>query len=329
MRKPIFPILAATIIFTFITIGLPRLHPDAFGTNEASDSASAPKKTSGGVGGVFKAIGRFFGGKKKSSKDSELAEADTTVVATVENGPTAVVAKRVTDTNNEAVETVVTAQVENGPRPVADITPADDVNSEEHRARGKAFLNEGKNTMAIVELTSALEKNPKLADAQLMLAIAYVRNGYNELAREAYRKADGSKQNSQLVNDLGYGFYLNDRYKQAVDCLKQAARLAPNNSLIRTNLALAQFKLGKYNEAEKNFTLANGEYDAHFNMAMMFERAGKKQLAIQHFESARRISATPIVLSQLADLYKATGRNAESDSATRAVTAANGDSVNR
>jgi Flp pilus assembly protein TadD len=329
MRKPIFPILAATIIFTFITIGLPRLHPDAFGTNDASDSASAPKKKSGGIGGVFKAIGRFFGDKKKSSKDSDAAADDTTVAAEVQRGSSSMAVKRVIDKDNQAFETVVTAQIENGPRPVADITPADNLNSEEQRARGKAFLNEGKNTMAIIELSSALEKNPKLTDANLMLAIAYVRMGFNEQARMAYRNSDGSQRNPQLVNDLGYGFYLNGRYKQAVDCLKQAARLAPNNSLIRTNLALAQFKLGKYSEAEKNFALANGEYEAHFNMAMMFERAGKNEQAILQFESARRISATPIVLNQLANLYKVTGRSGEPEATPRAVRVADVDSVNR
>jgi Flp pilus assembly protein TadD len=140
------------------------------------------------------------------------------------------------------------------------------------------------------------------------------------MATQHYFRASSAKQEDpQLLNDLGYALYLNGNYKQAVERLKRAARVAPQNRLIRNNLALALFRLGKYDEAQKNFITANGEFDGHSNMATMFQRAGMNDRAIRQLETARRIEPTPSILDQLANLYEMAGRREEAQEARRAA----------
>jgi tetratricopeptide (TPR) repeat protein len=124
------------------------------------------------------------------------------------------------------------------------------------------------------------------------------------------------------LNNLGFSLYQNGNYRAAVDRLKRAARLAPTDQRILNNLALAQCRLGKYEDAYRNFARAGGELTGRLNTAALLERLGRDEEAIRYYESARRLEPnSSITLRRLVDLYRRVGRTNESDDARRALTA--------
>ena len=111
------------------------------------------------------------------------------------------------------------------------------------------------------------------------------------------------------LNTSASSLYLNGNYRAAVTRLKRAAKLAPADERIWNNLALAQCRLGKYDDAYKSFARSGGEYQGRLNVAAMLERAGREEQAIEHYEAARRVQpAAEFVLRRLAELYARNGQ---------------------
>jgi Flp pilus assembly protein TadD len=163
---------------------------------------------------------------------------------------------------------------------------------------------------AIASLSRAASLDPRLAEAHSLLAVAYDRKGLHDRARESYDRAvDVNENDAQALNNLGYSLYLNGNYRAAVDKLKKAAKLAPGDGRILNNLALAQARLGKYDDAYRNFARAGGEFNGHANVAALLIRAGREEKAVEHLEQARRLQPdAQNVLRQLAEAYERAGR---------------------
>lgn len=214
----------------------------------------------------FKAIGRLFGrGKKDDNKLHRLSEKD---VKKFEASPLT----RVVDANYAAPEPSSNAEM----------------GATERLERGRALLDNSKLNEAIAELSLATSVDPKLAEAHNLLGVAYHRKGLPELARKSFEtslKLD--KKNPQTLNNLGYLLYNNGDYKAALDPLKKAARLAPDDARILNNLALTQSQLGKFDDAYKNFARAGGEIEGRLNVANRLEIAGRSDEAREHYEAAR------------------------------------------
>jgi Flp pilus assembly protein TadD len=193
-------------------------------------------------------------------------------------------------------------------------------------ARGRALLEEGRLNEAIAELSRAASLDPRLSQAHSLLAVAYDQKGLHDRAKESYARAvDVNDHDPDALNNLGYSLYLNGNYRAAVDKLKRAARLAPGDARILNNLALAQVRLGKYDEAYRNFARAGGEFNGHANVAALLIRMGRDDKAAEHLEAARRLQPSSAnVLRQLAELYERTGDKAKAEDARRALQAADG-----
>jgi Flp pilus assembly protein TadD len=268
---------------------------------EAGADAPTPKKKGGGLfGKIFKAplraVGRLFGKDddkglaRMNEKDSERFES------------TAVL--RVEDRDNE--------------RPAP---PAEGGSARDYLERGRALLEEGRLNDAIAELSRAASLDPKLSQAHSLLAVAYDRKGLHDRAEDSYKHAIEVNENDpQALNNLGYSLYINGNYRAAVDKLKRAARLAPTDARVLNNLALAQVRLGKYDDAYRNFARADGEFDGHSNLAALLVRMGRDDKAVEHFEAARRLQPNSRnVLRQLAEIYERSGRKDKADEAREAL----------
>jgi Tfp pilus assembly protein PilF len=97
-------------------------------------------------------------------------------------------------------------------------------------------------------------------------------------------------------------------------------KLAPTDERILNNLGLALCRLGKFDEAYKNFARAAGPYTGNLNIARMLERFGREDDAINYYEAARRIDPnSTFALRRLADLYKRTGHQEQSQAASHAL----------
>ncbi len=268
----------------------------ATGTTEdtaAAANADAPKKKGNRFArffkAPFKAVGKLFGGeddKMRRMSEGDAAKFESAPLMRVEDSRTATGGKSADDAGGTA---------------------------KDYLARGRARLDEGQLNEAIRELARAVSLDARLAEAHNLLAVAYDRKGLHERARESFERALDRETDAQTLNNLGYSLYLNGNYRAAVERLKRAAKLAPTDERIWNNLALAQCRLGKYDDAYKSFARAGGEYNGRLNVAAILERAGRDEQAIEHYEAARRLQpASDLVLRRLVELY---ARNGHSDRA--------------
>jgi Flp pilus assembly protein TadD len=273
---------------------------------EAGADAQAPKKKGGGLFGKilkapFKAVGRLFG--KDGDGDGRVT--------------------RMTERDAEHFESAAVVRVEDrdNTRPAP---PAEGGSARDYLERGRALLEEGRLNDAVAELSRAASLDPKLSQAHSLLAVAYDRKGLHERAEDSYKHAIEVNENDpQALNNLGYSLYLNGNYRAAVDKLKRAARLAPADARVLNNLALAQVRLGKYDDAYRNFARAGGEFNGHSNLAALLVRMGRDDRAVEHFEAARRLQpGSQNVLRQLAELYDRTGRKDKADEARQSLQSA-------
>jgi Flp pilus assembly protein TadD len=244
----------------------------------------------------FRAIGHLFGRGKGDGKPKRMTEKDA---AKFESAPVT----RVSDSRSpEKEKTIVSGS------------------ARDHMVAGRALLLTGRVNEAIAELSLAVSLDPRLSEANNLLGLAYDRKGLGERAKESYEKAVSIEEDAQTLNNLGFSLYQNGNYRAAVDRLKRAAKLAPGDQRILNNLALAQSRLGKYDDAFKSFARAGGELAGRMNVATMLERAGRDEEAIKHYEAALRLRPkSSIALRRVSELYQRAGRVAEAQVARQAL----------
>ncbi|MFL6332897.1 MAG: tetratricopeptide repeat protein [Pyrinomonadaceae bacterium] len=271
---------------------------------EAGSDAAAPKKKGGGLFGrilkaPFKAVGKLLG---RGGDDGKLA--------------------RMTEKDAEHFESTGVERIEDRDHQRPELKD-EGGDARDYLERGRALLEEGQLNEAIAELSRAVSLDPKLSQAHSLLAVAYDRKGLHDRAEDSYRRSiDVNDRDPQALNNLGYSLYLNGNYRAAVDRLKRAAKLAPDDARILNNLALAQVRLGKYDDAYRNFARAEGEFNGHANLAALLIRAGREEKAVEHLEAARRLQPeSQNVLRQLAEVYEHTGRGEKAADARQTLAA--------
>jgi Flp pilus assembly protein TadD len=243
----------------------------------------------------FKAAAKLFGGD--DDKVRRLSEKD---VAKFESAPL--------------------LRVEDGRTASAESNTDEGGAAKDYLARGRARLDEGRLNEAIRELSRAVSLDARLAEAHNLLAVAYDRKGLHDRARESFERALDHDADAQTLNNLGYSLYLSGNYRAAIARLKRAAKLAPADERIWNNLALAQARLGKYDDAYKSFARSGGEYQGRLNVAAMLERAGREDQAIEHYEAARRLQPqSAFVLRRLSELYARNGHSDHAEHIRRAL----------
>jgi Flp pilus assembly protein TadD len=180
-------------------------------------------------------------------------------------------------------------------------------------------LNAGKVNEAIAELTAAQSVDPKSAEIQNLLGIAYGSKGMNDRALKAFEAAvRADKDNARYLNNYGYLLLQTSNFEAALKQLKRAAKLSPNDARIWNNLAIAQCQREKFDEAYQSFVRAVGEYNAHVNMGAQLLAQGRGQEAIKHLEVANSLRPESVeVLARLAGLYRMTGRITDAENARR------------
>src|SRR5215203_3518233 len=276
--------------------------PDAIVLEDSGSEAGVdqPKKKGGNkvvkvLTAPFKAFGRLFGGDD-TNKVHRMTEKDAERFETV--GIT-----RIEDARNQSIK--------------KDTSSA---SAKEHLEAGREYLLESRYSEAISELSLAASLDPKLTEAHNLLGVAYDKKGFGDRAKESFERAVKMEEVADTLNNLGFSLYQNGNYRAAVDRLKRAAKLAPNDERILNNLGLALCRLGKIDEAYKAFTRATGPLTGNLNTAKMLERFGREDNAIRYYEAAREIDPNNMMaLRRLADLYQRVGRATESDAARAAL----------
>jgi len=300
--------VAATAMWSASTIQREG-DPDAIVLEDSGAEAGnvdQPKKKGNKVVKVltapFKMFGRLFGGDD-TNKIHRMTEKDAERFESA--GLT-----RIEDANNHPVK--------------RDTSQA---SAKEHLEAGREYLLENRYSEAITELTTAASLDPKLTEAHNLLGVAYDKKGFADRARDSFERAVKMEEDADTLNNLGFSLYQNGNYRAAVDRLKRAAKLAPQDERILNNLGLAYCRLGKIDEAYKAFSRAMGPLTGNLNTAKMLERFGREDDAIRYYEAARQIDPmNSFALRRLADLYQRVGRATDSEAvrATLALAQNNG-----
>ena len=332
------------------------VHADANGDAQqtAQDANDAPPKKRGNaflraLGAPFRALARLFGGDSKKNSTARNASTPTPqrtqTAVVIEPTPTP---ERVIEGGQQTQATPAPVQQRNADerhvrpevaggntptfteRPAPTATPAlpqpEDAITftplvegvpRDALSQGRALLERGQTADAIAQLSAAAVNSPDLITANNLLGLAYDRLGRHDEAQIAYERAlAAAPADAPTLNNLGYSLYLSDRYLAALTRLKQAARLDPASPQVANNLALVYGRLGKFDDAFKNFTRAHGEFYARVQTAALLEEAGRDRDAIKHFELARRLDPTNAeILRRLINLYVRTGQPGKAEDA--------------
>ena len=303
--------IAATAMWSASTIQREG-DPDAIVLEDSgaeAGNAEQPKKKGNKVVKVlaapFKMFGRLFGGGDDTNKVHRMTEKDA------ERFESAGVT-RIEDANNKPVKHDSTLS-----------------SAKEHLEAGREYLLQGNYNDAISEFSMATSLDPKLTEAHNLLGVAYDKKGFNDRARDSFERAVKMEEDADTLNNLGFSLYQNGNYRAAVDRLKRAAKLAPQDERILNNLGLAYCRLGKIDEAYKAFSRAMGPLTGNLNTAKMLERFGREDDAIRYYEAARQIDPmNSFALRRLADLYQRVGRATDSEAARAALALASNNGAN-
>lgn len=99
---------------------------------------------------------------------------------------------------------------------------------------------------------------------------------------------------------LGNSFSLQRETDQALKCFKRAIQLDPNSAYAHTLRAHEHVSNDAYEAAQDSFRLAirvdNRHYNAWYGLGMVFMRLGNIDMAEYHFERARKINPSNVVL---------------------------------
>lgn len=307
-----------------------------------ADDADQPKKKGNAfvrvISAPFRAIGRLFGGGKKTGetakKKREASHAARTKSASVAPKGGGEKAFEASASGSVAVESGVAplnvaganivrpeaAETNAAPKPPRWIPFIEGI-GRDPLSQGRALLQHGYANEAVSELLVAAVVGPDLVEANALLGLAYNRLGNHAAAIESHRRALSLAPNdAQIINNLGYALSLNGQHQDALKTLKRAARLSPGDPYVLNNVAHVQARLGKFSEAYKSFARVVGEYHARLKTAEMLEEAGRTDEALKQYEAARKIEPnSPALLERLAELYERTGRQREAEAARRAL----------
>ncbi|WP_406700658.1 tetratricopeptide repeat protein [Singulisphaera sp. Ch08] len=95
-----------------------------------------------------------------------------------------------------------------------------------------------------------------------------------------------SPDDARVWNDSGYSYYLQSRWADSERNLKTAAKLAPDDVRIQTNLGLTLAAAGKTDEALIALSKAGGNAIAHANLGYLLAAMGQTEQARAHYQTA-------------------------------------------
>lgn len=116
---------------------------------------------------------------------------------------------------------------------------------------------QGDDRLARETYLKARELDPRSAFVHHRLAAVSDRLGDFQTAEYYYRLAlEGAPTDPDLLNDLGYSYYLSGRLSAADAALRQCLQIAPQHARAHNNLGLVLARLGRADESLAEFQRA-------------------------------------------------------------------------
>jgi hypothetical protein len=132
-------------------------------------------------------------------------------------------------------------------------------------------------------------------------SLAVMTHQRNEIWREpvAFWSDVVAKNASSVAakNNLANALLANAEFARAEPLLRSAVKLEPRDARVRSNFAVSLFSLGRLDEAAAHLRIALRQRpdlaEAHFLLAQILEKQGRRSLARQHYQRATRLQLRP------------------------------------
>jgi tetratricopeptide (TPR) repeat protein len=175
-------------------------------------------------------------------------------------------------------------------------------------ATAEVLEKKGHDREALLEYQRAREKNPRLPGLSRRVAALYARTGNMEAARLEYLAAlQEQPRDADLLNDVGYCYYLSRDGKNAENYLRSALAANPNHQRAWVNLGKVLVLLNRTDESCAAFGRVVSPAEASANVGILLAKEGKIIEARQALNRA---------LMQQPDLQSARAMLAQLDAAT-------------
>ena len=140
---------------------------------------------------------------------------------------------------------------------------------------------------------SIIKRYPNSQAANHRLGVVYAKQGQFKFAEHHLSKAlETGPMTPEILTDVGYLYYLQDRLVDSEATYRRALELNPNFKSAHNNLAIALGEQGKYEESLKHFRLAVNDAQAIANLAFIQSQMGDEDLAKQNYHRALALDGT-------------------------------------
>ncbi len=184
-----------------------------------------------------------------------------------------------------------------------------------HLDLARGYLAQGDTDRARSPLETALKIDPKSADALVLMAVLYQREGDATLAEDSYKKAlRYHPSHPQALNNYATFLYSQERYEEAVEPLRKLVRNPdyPARAQAYENLGLTELKVGHREPAREAFlrslSLSNDQPRSSLELADLAFQDGEVEAAQAYFDAFRvQARQTPRSLCLGIELARAEG----------------------
>jgi Flp pilus assembly protein TadD len=144
-----------------------------------------------------------------------------------------------------------------------------------------------KQAQDIYQMLANTRNAPIKQSALHRLAVMSAKRGDYAEASERFAQATKVQSPSaELLNDMGYNYFLMDNLSEAEICYRRAIELDPQYTAAQNNLGLALGQQGKFDDAMKAFAKTGNDSQAHTNMAYVYAQHRYLDQARQHYLKA-------------------------------------------
>lgn len=155
-------------------------------------------------------------------------------------------------------------------------------------SQGKAALEGGRTEQAVIKFKTAVQKDPKNAEAHEQLGVAYYQSGQIDEALESFENlARLSPTNVEAYANLGFLYSEKGRFGEATEALKTALNLDSSLIEARVNLADVLKKQDKLNEAIEEWKSCIMQkpdmVEAHVALGDIYAKQGKVPEAVWEY----------------------------------------------
>ena len=135
--------------------------------------------------------------------------------------------------------------------------------------------------------SAILEKMPQHQMAHHRMGVLFAMEGNFAKADQHFNLAmQSGTPSAELMGDFGYCLFLQERFQEAEQSLRQTIQRFPAHKAAHNSLGMLLAQNGRYDEALAEFRQVVGEAEAHANLAYIMSQTGHLEQASKHYHQA-------------------------------------------